>query len=556
MTGLSWSVDAYPAGLAEDPAFVHRSDVLVIGAGAAGLMAAWSAARRGSVRVAVVTKQDPLASNTAYAQGGIAVAIGQGDSPELHEADTLAVTGGIADPEAVRVLTREGPERLRDLLELGMPFDRTDGQLALGLEAGHSRRRVLHVHDGTGLALERTLLRAALRQPHISWYSGLHVAALAKSEGVCVGAWAVDAQGRTHLFLSAATILAAGGIGALYSPTSNPRGAIGEGIAMAYRAGASVADMEFIQFHPTVLMTPAGGFLISEAVRGEGGRLVSTRGRFMSAYDRRGELAPRDVVARAIFREMVETGMSHVWLDVRHLGDRFVARFPTIARRCREVGIDPARDLIPVRPAAHYTMGGVRTDLWGATDLPGLYACGECACTGVHGANRLASNSLLECLVFGHRVAVAALEATSGRLVRTAEPPVASSAVAWPEERWEDLRQEMMARAGLERSREPLRALLDWLEAGSRRDGVGASPLAVACQQAVVAAQLVVRAALARTESRGAHFRVDFPEPEELWRGHLVWRNGEEPRLEFPLHGPTGLEAGAIAGGCLKEVAC
>ncbi len=535
-------VGRYVSGLPVRPAQVHESHIVIVGSGAAGMMAAWHAAQSPKIQVAIVAKADPLESNTAHAQGGIAVAIGPDDAPELQAADTLAVTGGLADEEAVRVLTQEGPERLRELLELGLPLDHTDGELALGLEAGHSRRRVVHAGDATGLALAQTLMKAVAARPNVQWYTGFYAAALALADGACVGLWALAPDGSLHLFRAGATVLATGGAGALFARTSNPPGALGEGVALAYRAGATVADLEFVQFHPTVMSTPNGAFLISEAVRGEGGRLLSARGRFMSEYDPRAELAPRDVVARSIYWEMMRTGANHVWLDVRHLGEPFLARrFPTIYQRCREAGMDPAHELIPVAPAAHYMMGGVRTDLWGATDVPGLYACGECACTGVHGANRLASNSLLECLVYGARTAIAAVEYARGasrRAPARPEPPVADEVTIarWPDGGLAAVQARLMTDVGLVREGHRLQQAIQWLDTlQMSAEPEPASPSSVMREHVWLVARLMARAAWLRSESRGAHYRADHPGPDDRWRAHLLWRNGARATLAYPL---------------------
>ena len=535
-------VSRYVPGLPMQPVQVHESDIVIIGSGAAGLMTAWHATSSSTVQVAIIAKADPLESNTAYAQGGIAVALGPDDTPELQAADTLAVTGGLADEEAVHVLTQEGPKRLQELLELGLPLDRTDGELALGLEAGHSRRRVVHAGDATGLALTQTLVKAVAARPNAQWYTGFYAVALALADNACVGLWALAPDGSLHLFRAGATVLATGGAGALFARTSNSSGALGEGIALAYRAGATVADLEFVQFHPTVFSSPNGAFLISEAVRGEGGRLLSARGRFMPEYDPRAELAPRDVVARSIYWEMVRTGANHVWLDVRHLGESFLARrFPTIYQRCRAAGIDPAHELIPVAPAAHYTMGGVRTDLWGATDVPGLYACGECACTGVHGANRLASNSLLECLVYGARAATAAREYARSvlrRARRMPEPPIVdeTTIARWPDGGLTTVQARLMADVGLVREGPRLQQVIQWLDALQISAELEPASLASAMREHVLlVARLLARAAWLRSESRGAHYRADYPAPNDRWRAHLLWRNGARAALAYPL---------------------
>jgi L-aspartate oxidase len=553
--------DAYVPGLPDRPEQVHRADVLIIGGGAAGLMAALHASCAPGVRVALLAKAPPSDSNTAHAQGGIAIAVGADDAPELQAADTLQVTGGIADAEAVRVLTAEGPARLRELLALGMPFDRADGELALGLEAGHSRRRILHVGDLTGRALSETLARAVAALPNVAWYTGFYAAALALADGACVGAWALDQAGTLHLFHARATILATGGAGALFARTSNPKGALGEGIALAYRAGATVADVEFVQFHPTVMPTRDGAFLISEAVRGEGGRLLSRRGRFMPDYDPRAELAPRDVVARAIHWEMTRTGEPNLWLDVRHLGGAFLAaRFPTIYQRCRQEGIDPAEDLIPIAPAAHYMMGGVRTDLWGATDVPGLYAAGECACTGVHGANRLASNSLLECLVYGARAATAAVEYSAEVGLPAPEPPRARQErmTAWPPAGLVALQQRLTAAVGLVRSAEGLSATIAWLDSlQASAPATRAVPESVQREHVTLVAGLMARAAWLRQESRGAHYRADYPQADDAWQAHLLWSRRTGVALAYPLHrllpaAALPLSAGKLDPACAR----
>src|SRR5262245_33751510 len=406
-------VDAPRYLLAAPPARAQRhiTDILVVGSGAAGLSAALRAAEE--VDVVLLTRGTLLVSNSARAQGGIAAALDPADAPAFHVEDTLVAGAGLSDPAAVEALAAEAPALMRELAALGVPFEREDAEFALGLEGGHGRRRIVHAGDATGWALTSVLAGRARTCPRIRIFEGYQVVDLLGEPGACAGALALDQHGDWHIFAAGATILATGGAGALYGLTSNQPDALGEGIALAYRAGAEVADMEFIQFHPTVMRTRGGqGFLISEAARGEGAQLLTPGGeRFMPAYDPRAELAPRVIVARGIAAAMRRAGADHVLLDLTHLAaDYLEQRFPTICARCRAEGIDPARQPIRVAPAAHYTMGGVRTDLDGATSLAGLFAAGECACTGVHGANRLASNSLLECLVFGRRAAAAALQ--------------------------------------------------------------------------------------------------------------------------------------------------
>jgi L-aspartate oxidase len=533
---------------------------LIIGSGAAGLMAALHAARSPDVRVALIAKAAPTESNTAHAQGGIAIAVGPDDAPELQAADTMTVTGGIADEEAVRVLTEEGPARLQELLALHMPFDRAGAELALGLEAGHSRRRILHVGDATGRALSETLARAVAVLPNVHWYTGFYAAALALADGECVGAWALAEDGALHLFHAGATILATGGAGALFARTSNPAGALGEGMALAYRAGATLADLEFVQFHPTVMPTRDGAFLISEAVRGEGGRLFSSQGRFMGDYDPRLELAPRDVVARSIHWEMARTDAANVWLDVRHLGQPVLSeRFPTIYQRCLDEGVDPAQAMIPVVPAAHYMMGGVRTDLWGATDVPGLYAAGECTCTGVHGANRLASNSLLECLVYGARAATVALNYAADAPLARPEPPQGDGdrAVTWPATGLAALQARLTADVGLVREGGRLYDAVAWLESlRGPRSGSLMTRASVSREHVWLAARLMATAAWLRTESRGAHYRTDYPQAAEEWQAHLLWRRGEAARLAFPLDHPLVAEAIALPLPAMEAQPC
>ncbi len=494
-----------------------ESDFLVIGAGVAGLYAALRAAEHGSV--CLLTKTSLSETNSAWAQGGIAAALDESDSPQLHREDTLRAGRGLCDERAVDVLVREGPQCIKELENLGVRFDRTPFGYELGREGGHSRRRIVHAGgSSTGQRLVARLSELIVQNPQIRLVEHAPVVELLTSDGVCVGARAL-CEGRSQIVLARVTILATGGAAALYQRTTNPPGTTGEGIALAYRAGAELADLEFIQFHPTALAVPtARSFLITEAVRGEGAYLLNAQGeRFMLKYDERAELAPRDVVARAIFEEMRATGTDHVFLSLRHLNPTLVrTRFANIYEACLHYGLDLTRDLIPVAPAAHYTIGGVRTDLWGETTVKNLFAIGEVSCTGVHGANRLASNSLLECLVFARRAVTAA--------VRLAPPLpkkrsfVACEAPQSDPHSLEQIKQIMTRYVGLVRDREGLERALRELSA-------------LPTDQALIA-RLITQSALVRTESRGVHIRSDFPHEDPKLQAHTIVQKDRPIRWE------------------------
>ena len=515
---------------------VH-GDFLLIGSGIAGLRAAVELF--GAGQIVILTKTEPAETNTGYAQGGIAAAVGADDSPERHAADTIAAGDGLCHEEAVRLLVGEGRQYVLELLDWGAAFDRDgQGRPALGREGAHSVRRVLHARDATGREIGRVLWQRVSSQPAVQVLADALAVELIVEHGRCVGVRFVDREGRHREARAAATLLATGGAGQVFRETTNPRIATGDGIALAYRAGARVADLEFVQFHPTVLKVEgAPRFLISEALRGEGARLVNERGEpFMRRYDPAGDLAARDAVARAIVREQSEAG-GQIYLSLDHLDPLFVReRFPTIAAACRQVGLDLAQDRIPVGPAAHYIMGGVETDLHGRTSVPGLFAAGEVACTFVHGANRLASNSLLEGLVFGAR---------AGRAMRE---PLAPAALAPPVFRplssigqgtlpSEDLAEasirDLAWRAvGLSRDGDGLRQAVQLLD--QAHQGLERSPAASAAGGAyrpddwrranlVTVARLIARAALRRLESRGAHFRSDYPNRDDVdWKTHVT----------------------------------
>ena len=484
-----------------------RTRVLVVGSGIAGLHAAWRAADHG--RVLLLTKRSLFDSATAYAQGGIAAALGAGDSPELHRRDTLAAGAALCDASAVQVLVEEGPARVRELQTAGAHFDLDpEGRLVLGREAAHSQNRIVHAHgDQTGAEVARTLVGRVHDSANIGVLERARVLELLVHEGACAGVRASLAGQATDI-VADVTVLATGGCGQIFRHTTNPVVATGDGYAIAHRAGVALADMEFVQFHPTALDTPENPLaLVSEAVRGEGAVLVNDRGeRFMLSEHELAELAPRDVVARAIFREQQH---GRVFLDARPIGARFAERFPGILALCLARGIDPRTDLVPVTPAAHYMMGGVVTDLVGRSSLPRLYAAGEVARTGVHGANRLASNSLLGGLVFAERIARELAEASP----LTATPP----ATTWEVPRLVDrgaaqvaadtIRALMWQRVGIVRTEEGLREALAKLADVERRLPVGATEELNMAQTA----QLVAAAALARRESRGGHFRADYP---------------------------------------------
>jgi L-aspartate oxidase len=554
------ALPALPALLAAPaPGWVETTDVIVIGSGVAGLTAALHL-REAGLHVTVVTKVNIDEGSTRWAQGGIAAVLDPLDTPAAHASDTEIAGVGLCDPAAVRVLVEEGPARLRELIRIGAEFDRNaDGSLMLTREGGHRANRIVHAGgDATGAEVQRALRAAVQRDPWIRLVEHALVLDLLRTApgageaggracGITLHVLGEGSEDGVGAILARAVVLATGGMGQIFAATTNPAVSTGDGVALAMRAGAAVTDIEFVQFHPTSLFLGGGDGnaqqpLVSEALRGEGAYLVDDDGkRFMVGQHELAELAPRDVVAKGIHRVMLAAGTDHVYLDARHLGGEFLAqRFPTIVASCMAAGIDPATDLIPVAPAAHYASGGVRTDLHGRTSIPGLYACGEVACTGVHGANRLASNSLLEGLVFSRRIAEdiardlppqadpAPGGASTGGFGWVIEPQVAGG-----------LRRAMTRGAGVLRSAESLTdSASELAELGATR---GAPRTASwEATNLVTVATALVAAAYVRRETRGCHWREDFPAARDEWLGHLVASIGtagtfSDPRMAHPV---------------------
>jgi L-aspartate oxidase len=503
-----------------------ETDFIVIGSGVAGLRAAIEIAQT-AASVTVLTKDKASESNTEYAQGGVAVVLSDDDKAELHEEDTLVAGAGLCDEKAVETLVAEGTKYIKELIDWGTEFDREGGKLVFTREAAHSRRRILHAHgDSTGAEFVRSLIARAKRERTINLTPFANTESLIVNDGRCVGVRFLDPILRAPREIFAkGVVMCTGGAGQLYQHTTNAPVATGDGMAMAYFAGAEMADMEFVQFHPTALnLEGAPRFLLSEAMRGEGGVLRNQYGeRFMPRYDERAELAPRDIVSRSIVAEMRRTGTRTVFIDMTALDEEFLKnRFPKIYETCRIYGLNIAKDMLPVSPASHYCMGGIRTDLWGRSTLPGLYAAGEVTCTGVHGANRLASNSLLEGLVFGARAGEAAVIDNSRFQI-----PVSGSAndQEFGMQNLESgmstavrkrVKRIMWERVGIVRDRDSLVRALEELEQ------ISSANLGPSSRNFVTLARLVTTAALWREESRGGHYRTDFPAPRSEWQVHSV----------------------------------
>jgi L-aspartate oxidase len=535
---------------------IHDSEFLVIGSGVAGLTFALKVASLG--KVAVVTKRGLTDSNTNHAQGGVASVFDALDSFELHIQDTLAAGDGLTHPQAAELVVKNGPNRIRELIALGAQFNHTEGvddpdALDLGMEGGHSMHRIVHAQDMTGREIQRVLIEKVRQHPNITLFEN-HVAIdlitcstrirrgsiTTSHEDVCCGAYVLNRDTREVITFNAAiTLLSAGGAGKVYLYTSNPDVATGDGIAMGYRAGATVANLEFVQFHPTCLYHPdAKNFLISEAVRGEGGVLINAAGHpFMEKYDPKKDLACRDVVARAIDTELKKSGDDSVFLDISHKSPEFIRnRFPNLYENCRKFGVDMCHDPIPVVPAAHYMCGGVVTDLTGKTDIQGLYAVGENACTGLHGANRLASNSLIEALVYAHAAAEQVKKELASIKPKTLPDPPEWDAVGTTDSdelimvshNWDEIRRFMWNYVGIVRSNRRLERALHRIEIIQKEIrayywGFKVEAGLIELRNIATVAELIIKCARYREESRGLHYSIDYPKRDDMrWQKDTV----------------------------------
>lgn len=517
-----------------------QTDFLIIGSGLAGLYAALYASKFG--KVTLLTKSTIEESNSFWAQGGIAAVIDPEDSTWFHIEDTLRAGRGLCNREAVEILVEEGRDRVIDLIALGMEFDTAEGGIELGLEGGHTKRRVLHAGGtSTGREMVRFLIAAVEDNPSITKFENTGVIKFLSNDNNCFGALALDQNFTPSLIYSKSTILATGGASALYKRTTNPKGSVGEGIALSYQAGAEITDMEFMQFHPTAFYSDTGeSFLISEALRGEGAHLLNSRGkRFMTEYSEYSELAPRDIVSRAIFSEMNNLGDNNVYLDLRHIeSDYIIKRFSNIYNFCMENGVDATKDLIPVAPAAHYTIGGVRTGLYGETNIKGLFACGEVACTRVHGANRLASNSLLECIVFAKRAIDGALQILNKHTDdnNTVESRLSELDFEFSESQSDMLSgykatvsQVLNRDVGIVRTKSGVQGAVEKIEEISTSLNKFSGYYKLKLKMVIDVSLLIANSSLLREESRGVHIREDYPQEEESWENHIIITKGKEP---------------------------
>lgn len=518
------------------------TDVLIIGSGIAGVYTALELGD--SYDITIITKEEVEISNSVLAQGGIAVSLDKNDSPEEHMRDTLYAGAGLCDEESVNVLVHEAAANIKRVCNFGVQFDKSESnekQLALTREGAHSKNRIIHAGDATGKEVCDKLIHTVMQRKNVRIEERIWALDLLVADNTCYGIIAYNEKtGEYTAYYAGIVICASGGYGQLYYYTTNPEVATGDGAAMAYRAGGKLTDLEFVQFHPTVLYHDKNkSFLISEAVRGEGAILRNFKGeRFMPKYHELAELAPRDVVSRCIFKEMQETGDSHMWLDITHKSREYLERrFPTIFATCLEYGIDISKDYIPIAPAEHYCMGGIRTGLYGDTSIKRFYACGESACNGIHGANRLASNSLLEGLVFGHRIGACADRLIHDDMIAEikAMPDFTSEGTEnghkTPKEAGLDpvsaidlIRRTMSSLVGIVRSRDSLAKALDVIsEIAQKADVVkcAAPEDFIAANDSMLAA-LVIRSAICREESRGAHYRADFPNTDDAWKKHII----------------------------------
>ncbi len=516
---------------------IKHFDTIVIGSGLAGLTAAYHASRFGTV--AVITKSQLDTSNSYYAQGGIACVMSENDSFDIHIHDTLIAGRGLCDHDSVKILVEEGQARVKELIEMGMKFDQEDGQFVLGLEGGHSKRRILHAGgDATGKALTSFVLQKVIEQPSIQPFEFTAAVKLLITDGQCRGIQATDFTcGENIVFTAKATILATGGLSRVYDRSTNPHTATGDGIAMAYEAGAEIADVEFIQFHPTALYVPGQeAFLISEAVRGEGAWLLNPQGeRFMKDIHPQAELAPRDVVAFSIFKQMQKFNCDFIHLSLAHLdSEKIKTRFSNIYQKLLVFNLDLSKDLIPIAPAAHYMVGGIHTDLNGETNIPGLFACGEVASTGVMGANRLASNSLLECLVFGKRASEKAHQKNYPEWQPTGILPI--DVDVQNENLFLETKNRiagiMSRNVGIVREKSTMEETIRELEEIARSIPQGVQQYNyIKIKHVVDTCLLISRSALIREESRGGHIRDDFQKQNPDFKVHIIQQKNKEPKF-------------------------